>query len=171
MEILNSNINDLDLIFSFYEEATLFQKTKFHKNWQSFDWEMVKKEILEKKQYKIISEGKVAAIFAVAYSDPKIWKEKDLEPSLYLHRIVSHSDFKGKFLVKEIINWSIQQAKNLNLKYIRLDTFSGNTNLIEYYIKCGFNLVGVTTMEKSKDLPSHYAGTSLALLEIKISNE
>ena len=163
-------MDDLEMIFSFYEEATLFQKTKFHKNWQAFDWEMVKKEILKKKQYKIISEGKVAAIFAVAYSDPIIWKEKDLDPSLYLHRIVSHEDFKGKYMVKEIINWSIQHAKYLNLKFIRLDTFSGNTNLIEYYIKCGFKFVGISTMEKSKDLPSHYAGTSLALLEVAISN-
>ena len=170
MEIINSNINDLDLIFSFYKEATDFQKTKFHRSWQPFDIEMVTREIYENKQFKIISEGKVIGIFAVAYSDPLIWKEKDLQPSVYLHRIVSHEDFKGKFIVKEIINWSLQHAKDLNLKFIRLDTFSDNTKLVDYYKTCGFKLVGEVSPEKSNDLPDHYAGVSLALLEIEVQN-
>ncbi len=168
MEIVNSTIKDLDLIFSFYEEATLFQKIQFHRTWQPFNREMVTQEINESKQFKIISEGKVVGIFAVAYNDALIWKEKDLQPSVYLHRIVSHEDAKGKFLVKKIIDWSLDHARKLNLKFIRLDTFSDNKKLVEYYINCGFKLVGKTSPEKSNDLPDHYAGVSLALLEIEV---
>ncbi|GGE62729.1 hypothetical protein EV200_105275 [Pedobacter psychrotolerans] len=49
-----------------------------------------------------------------------------------------------------------------------MDIWADNKKLLEYYTNCGFNYVGVVTMEKTYGLPKHYEGISLSLFEIKI---
>ena len=90
MQIINSTPSDIEIIFSLYDDAVAFQKTKFDKHWLSFDREMVENEIAEKRQWKIMENDEVVCIFAIAYEDPFIWKEKNADPSVYIHRIVTN---------------------------------------------------------------------------------
>lgn len=105
MHFLNSSLDDLDAIFELYDVAIAYQKKISDQHWLPFDPELVKKEIAEKRQWKIIIDGEVACVFCVAYSDPLIWGKKDKDPSIYLHRIVTNPKFRGKNFVVEIINW------------------------------------------------------------------
>ena len=43
MNFKPSTINDIDEIFKFYDLAIEFQKTKFNKQWQGFDRDLVTK--------------------------------------------------------------------------------------------------------------------------------
>ena len=106
MRIINSTPADLETIFQFYGHAVDHQKKVFNKQWQPFDPEMVKKEINEQRQWKIVIDNKVACIFAITFSDSQIWKERDSDPSLYLHRIVTHPDHRGEYLVKDVVAWA-----------------------------------------------------------------
>ncbi len=168
MTIKNSTPKDIDLIFALYDAAVAYQKTKFNKHWQPFDRDMVTAEIAEGRQWKIVEDGQVACVFAVAYNDPFIWGEKDREPSIYLHRIVTHPDFKGRNYVQEIIKWAHQHGKETGKQYIRLDTWGDNEELIAYYQQCGFRFLGVITPTQTDQLPKHYSAISLSLFEIKI---
>lgn len=47
-----------------------------------------------------------------------------------------------------------------------MDTWADNEKLLEYYTACGFDYVGVVTMDKTEGLPKHYEGISLSLFEI-----
>jgi hypothetical protein len=47
-----------------------------------------------------------------------------------------------------------------------MDTWADNEKLLEYYTSCGFDYVGVVSMEKTDGLPKHYEGISLSLFEI-----
>ncbi len=76
MQILNSSIEDIDSIFKLYEEAIIFQKTKFNKHWQGFERTLVETEISENRQWKIVIDEQIACIFAVTYEDVLIWGEK-----------------------------------------------------------------------------------------------
>ncbi|PSL44223.1 ribosomal protein S18 acetylase RimI-like enzyme [Chitinophaga niastensis] len=168
MEILNSTMNDIDRIFDLYDDAVAFQKTRFNKHWQSFDQEMVATEIKEGRQWKIVEDGATACIFASAFSDPFIWGEKNTDPAIYLHRIVTNPLFRGKNYVLTIIEWAKVYGKKMNKDYIRIDTWGDNQYLIDYYVKCGFTFLGLMTPEDAATLPSHYSGISLSLFEIKI---
>ena len=88
MHIINSDTTDIETIFHLYDEAVAFQKTKFDKHWLDFDRDMVLQEITEGRQWKIMEGEDVACIFAIAYEDPFIWKEKNEDPAIYIHRIV-----------------------------------------------------------------------------------
>lgn len=167
MKIINSTMDDVGLIFDLYDAATTFQKTRSDKHWQSFSKELVEKEIAENRQWKMIVDNNVVCIFAVAYTDPLIWGEKDKDPSIYIHRIATNPNYRGKNNVVEIIKWAKLHGKENGKKYIRIDTWADNPKLVEYYIKCGFDYKGDITPTPG-NLPKHYDGITLALFEIEI---
>ncbi len=169
MEILNASAGDIDTIFDLYEKAIEFQKTKFDKHWLGFDAAPVNKEIAEKRLWKIVIEGETACIFSVAYSDPMIWGEKSADdPAMYIHRIVTNPNFRGRGFVTSITKWSKEHARSKGLRYVRMDTWGDNQKLIDYYQANGFKFLGLTTPEISDALPKQYHGISLGLFEIDI---
>ncbi len=167
IEVLNSQSTDIDIIFGFYDLAIAHQKKVFNKHWQGFSRELVQTEIAENRQYKILVNGEVACVFAVTFNDALIWGDRDHD-SIYIHRIVTHPDFRGYAFVKEIIKWARQYCLDNDLKYIRMDTWADNEKLLDYYTTCGFEYVGVVTMQKTDGLPKHYEGISLSLFEIVV---
>ena len=168
MRITNSTPEDIDAIFELYDAAVEFQKTVFNKQWQGFERSLVETEISENRQWKILENDRIACIFAITFNDPLIWKEKDADPAIYIHRIVTNPDFRGGAYVKEIVNWAGEYARSIDKQYIRMDTWGDNEKLRNYYVSCGFKYLGVTEMKKTEGLPKHYEGISLSLFEIKL---
>ncbi|TCD10909.1 GNAT family N-acetyltransferase [Pedobacter frigidisoli] len=167
MQIQNSQSTDIDVIFEFYDMAIAHQKKVFNKHWQGFSRELVTNEIAENRQYKILVDGVVACVFAVTFNDKLIWGDRDHD-SIYIHRIVTHPNFRGYSFVKEIIKWAKKYALENHLKYIRMDTWADNEKLLAYYTGCGFDYVGMVTLNETEGLPKHYEGISLSLFEIVI---
>jgi len=165
IEVKNSQSSDIDAIFDFYDIAIAYQKKVFNKHWQGFSRDLVQTEIEEGRQYKILVDGKSACVFAVTFTDQLIWGDRDFD-SIYIHRIVTHPDFRGYSFVKEIIKWAKKYAAEHQIKYIRMDTWADNEKLLKYYTGCGFTYVGVVSLQKSEGLPKHYEGISLSLFEI-----
>jgi len=161
--------DDIDAIFDFYADAIAFQKTVFKKHWKGFDRSMIAQEIAEGRQWKIMLNGEIACIFVVEFSDPLIWHEKNKDPAIYLHRIVSSSKFRGNNFMLEIIKWAKEFGKQNQYQFIRMDTWGDNPKLIAYYVKSGFDHVGFSMPVASAALPKHYEGTKLALFEIPVN--
>ncbi len=168
MQIQNSSKDDLATILALYDSAIEHQKKVFTKHWQPFDSLMIENEIREKRQWEIIVGSEVVCIFAITYNDPAIWKERDKDPSIYLHRIVTHPSHRGKLFVKHIMAWAREFGQKQGKKFIRMDTFGDNQKLIDYYVSCGFNFLGLVTLGESADLPKHYKNASLSLFEIPV---
>ncbi len=168
IQVLASQPKDIDTIFEFYNLAVAYQKTVFNKHWQGFSKELVQTEISEKRQFKILVDGHIAAIFAVTFNDPEIWEERDKQPSIYIHRIVTHPNFRGFGFVKHIIVWAKKYAIKNFIDFIRMDTWADNQKLLAYYTGCGFNLVGSIEIKPNSGLPKHYEGISLNLFEIAV---
>ncbi|RZL50756.1 MAG: GNAT family N-acetyltransferase [Pedobacter sp.] len=168
MQIINSTAEDINTIFEFYDMAIAHQKKVFNKHWQGFDLALVKNEIEEHRQYQILIDGVVGCIFAVTFNDPQIWEERDKDPSIYIHRIVTHPAFRGIGSVNLIINWAKNYAKTYAIQYIRMDTWADNEKLLAYYTGCGFTHVGHINVAANSGLPKHYEGISLNLFEIEV---
>jgi ribosomal protein S18 acetylase RimI-like enzyme len=168
MQILNSRPDDLTTIMALYDSGTEHQKKVLARHWQPFDIQMIEAEIREKRQWKIVIDQEVVCIFAITYNDPSIWKDKDKDPAVYLHRIVTHPSHRGKFFVKHIIAWALEFARKNGKQFIRMDTFGDNQKLIDYYVACGFNFLGLTTLAVADNLPQHYKNATLSLFEIPV---
>jgi len=172
MEIRNSTLKDIDDIFTLYKIATDFQKIKFPKNqWPEFDRELITDEVNDKRQWKMIIDNKIACVWAITFNDPQIWEERDLDPSIYIHRIATNPDFRGQNFVSEIVKWARDYATYKNKLFIRMDTCGNNKKLISHYGNSGFNFLGLTNLKNTEGLPSHYENAIVCLFEIRLQNE
>ena len=169
MQILNSTVSDIDEIFKLYNMATALQKTIPSATvWPEFDRGLIETEISENRQWKIVIEQQIVCVFATTFSDPQIWEERNIDPSVYIHRIATHSDFRGKNFVKTIVQWAKAYGKQHDKKFVRLDTIGGNDSLINYYQKSGFTYLGLSLLKNTDQLPSHYHNVLISLFEITI---
>lgn len=168
MHIENATLSDLDFIFTLYRHATAYQQARKSVAWPEFDQELIKTEIAEKRQWKMIEDGNIVCIWATTFDDPLIWEEKNIDPSVYIHRIATNPDHRRHNLVQKIVDWSRDYAKANQKKYVRLDTVGRNEKLIEHYTNCGFDFLGLIKLKNTEGLPAHYDGASVSLFELKI---
>ncbi len=171
MKIENSGFQDLPEIFRLYKEATEYQKIKFPGNqWPEFSRNLIKQELKENRQFKIVMDNSLACIWAVTFSDAEIGGEKDRDPANYLHRIATNPNFRGRNFVSEIVHWAKEFARQNKKRFIRLDTCGENTKLISHYCNAGFNFLGIEKLKDSTGLPEHYENAEVCYFEIELEN-
>lgn len=170
MTITESTIEDIPEIFRLYKLATEFQKIKFPANqWPVFDNELITNEVVQKKQFKVLIDNKIACVWAITFSDEQIWEESENESAIYIHRIATNPEFRGNNFVKILVTWSKKYALDLNKEVIRMDTCGKNEGLINHYENCGFNFLGMKTLTNTSRLPSHYHNAEVCFFEIKLN--
>lgn len=157
------------MIFELYKIGTEYQKVKCPANvWPEFEKELVLTEISEKRQWKIMIGSEIACIWVTAFSDPQIWEEKNIDPSVYIHRIVTNPKFKGQKFVEKIVEWASGYASENQKQFIRMDTCGNNISLINYYKTCGFNFLGIHKLKNPDGLPAHYIDAEVCFFEIDL---
>jgi len=169
MTIQNSTNSDIEEIFRLYGIATAFQKSKKTVVvWPEFERTMVEREIAKKHQWKLLIDGEIACVWATTFTDEQIWEDRNSDPAIYIHRIATNPDFRGQNFVKTIVDWAKTHAKSFGKKYVRLDTIGHNEKLIAYYIRKGFDFLGMFELSNTEGLPAHYQELPAALFQIKI---
>ncbi len=168
MDFLNSTSADISAIFNLYDAAVAHQKAVSKMHWLPFDEQMVLQEIAEGRQWKIMVDGQIACIFVITYTDADIWGERDKEPSIYFHRIVTDPAFRGRKFVQEIVKWGRVLGKSEGKKYLRLDTWSDNLKLKEVYEAAGFTFLGIGPPANPAGLPKHYSTITLGYFEMGV---
>ncbi len=168
MEIKNSTIADIDEIFRLYDIAINYQKLKGAVPWAGLTRSLVEKEISEKRQWKLIIDNSIACVWVTTFTDPLIWGERNNDPCVYIHRIATDTDFRGRNLVSEIVAWAKKHARSNNKIFIRIDTVGENPKLIEYYQSCGFTFLGLIKLKDTDGLPKHYDNATVCLFELRV---
>ena len=169
INIVNSTFEDIDTIFSLYQIATNYQKDRFPDNmWPEFERSLVETEITENRQWKLLVDNEISCVWAITFSDPQIWEGRDNDPAIYIHRIATNPKFRGQKFVTKIVEWSREYAISQKKLFVRMDTCGDNTVLINHYVNCGFDFLGMNKIANSKGLPSHYHDADVCLFEIKL---
>jgi ribosomal protein S18 acetylase RimI-like enzyme len=158
---------DLPTIYELFEQSIQYQEKNNVPVWKHYDKGAIVRDIENGNQYKIIVDGITAIVFSVAYTDKIIWRERDRNDAIYLHRIVVNPAFKGRKLFGLILDWSINHVKEKGLKFVRMDTWGDNQRIIDYYMKFGFSFVENFTTPDTEELPVHNRNLKLALLEYR----
>lgn len=160
---------DIPVIFDLYTQAAGHQRSlKTVVVWPSFDRAMVAEEIAQGKQFKCMVHQQIVCVWAIAFHDPNIWEARENDSSLYIHRIATHSGFRGMDMVKKIVAWAKVYAIKNNKTHIRLDTLGNNTKLIAHYQAAGFTYLGLFPMQNTMGLPAHYHNNKVCLFEIEL---
>ncbi len=170
MIITPSTLNDLSEIRRLFDAAVDYQKLKFGKHWQNLNEEQLGREIDSRLHWKIMEGDQIAAFFSIAFTDELVWDEKDADPAIYLHRIMTSPEFRGRGYVIAITDWADEYGREAGKVFIRLDTNRDNARLNAYYRRCGYTHRGFKTFHDTNNplIPKHYFGSGLSLYEKRI---
>jgi ribosomal protein S18 acetylase RimI-like enzyme len=168
IKIINTTKDDLDIILWFFEQAMELQGKNGYKVWHRIDKIALEKEIENRLQYKIMKGNDILCIFSIQYSDPFIWRERDQNDAIYLHRIVVNPNFKGQKQFEKVLNWAKQFAQTNNLKFVRMDTWADNAKIIDYYKSFGFVFIENFKTTNAPELPIQNRNLNVALLEMEL---
>ncbi len=168
LEIINTKIADLDFIYFLFEEAIECQKRNNYPVWNGYDKDTLMNDIKNEFQFKIVIDNQIACIFSICYSDRIIWKERDEEDAVYLHRVVVNPKFKGRKLFGEILKWVQNLAHKKGLHSIRMDTWADNPVIIKYYQGFDFEIVDYYTTPSSQELPIPQRNNYVVLLQYRL---
>jgi len=172
MRIETSTLKDVDVIFDLYRSATIYQKEKKTVVvWPVFEVALVKSEIQENRQFKLIIDNVIACVWVVTFSDAQIWEARDLDPAIYIHRIATHPNFRGQRFMDTIVGWACSFAAENKKRFVRLDTIGENTKLINYYTKAGFDYLGMFHLKNTDNLPPHYQEGAACLFQIDLERD
>lgn len=168
ISITNTTKSDLSVALWLFEQAMALQNRNSYKVWQSIDQANLERDIEKGLQYKFIKDKDILCIFSIQYNDPFIWRERDRNDAIYLHRIVVNPNFKGQKMFEKVLNWSVVFTKQNDKKFIRMDTWADNYQLIEYYKSFGFRFIKNYKTEDTVKLPIQNRNLNVALLELNI---
>jgi hypothetical protein len=169
--ILPAEMDDLPFVFNLFEQAIQFQKEKGYIGWNSYDRDFITNDVANGLLLKVKHEDGVLGIFCICHTDKLIWREREKGDALYLHRVVLNREFEGARIFSTILNWSKVFAGNHNRRFIKMDTWAGNSKLIEYYKTYGFQFVENYTTADTIDLPIQHRNLNVALLELDLSDK
>ena len=169
IEINNTTKSDLPDILWLFDQAMSLQGKNGYKVWNNIDEIALERDIENKLQYKIARGNEILCIFSIQYSDPLIWRDRDNHDAIYLHRIVVHPHHKGNKLFEKVLSWIKAFAIKKKLKFIRMDTWAENEQLVKYYKSFGFEFIENYTTSNASELPSQNRNLNVALLEMKLN--
>jgi ribosomal protein S18 acetylase RimI-like enzyme len=166
-----STEENLPEIRELFAAAIAYQKVKFGKHWNGLNEAALIREIEGGLHWKIQEQDRIAAFFSIAFTDALVWDDRDTDPAIYLHRIVTNPAFRGRGYVHAITAWAEAYGREAGAAFIRLDTDVDNARLNAYYRECGYTFSGIKTFHDHANpaIPKHYFGSGLSLYERPIS--
>jgi ribosomal protein S18 acetylase RimI-like enzyme len=167
-KIVTTTRRDLDNVLWLFGQTMMLQGKNGYKVWNTIDTSALEKDIEEGLQYKIVQDDNILCIFSIQYNDPFIWRDKDQDDAIYLHRIVVHPDFKGQKQFEKVLSWAKEFAHRHNRPFVRMDTWADNKKIIDYYKSFGFELIENYTTPDTPALPIQNRKLDVALLELRL---
>lgn len=156
---------DFPVICDLFEEAIRFQKANQYTGWNDYDQAFIRSDIKNGLLYKIVAGDEIACIFSIYLRDELIWRHREKDNAVYLHRVVLNRKFAGEKLFGNVLEWAMQFANEKKRLYIRMDTWAENEKIIAYYMGYGFSFVESYTTPVTAVLPLQHRNLHVVLLE------
>ena len=153
IERADASPRNMEAVLSLIDEASSWLRTKNTDQWAR-PWPSERKRNkrirkgLKKRQTWIVWHGTIPAATITIAEKPirKVWRGAEADTSaraVYVHRLVTARDYAGWGLGERLIDWAGQRGRVLiGAQWIRIDVWTSNTALHEYYMKRGFRPCG-----------------------------
>jgi GNAT superfamily N-acetyltransferase len=140
---------DLDAIRQLFDDAARWIAATGSDQWQSA-WhtpdqktELIAESIRARETWMLwVGDSRAGTIAVDEYADPALWTPAEqLEPAYYVHRFIIARSYGGKGLGAAILNWCCDWASRNGKQWIRIDVWTSNRRLQEYYVNQQFRHV------------------------------
>ena len=155
MRIVLATAEDMKIILGLIDEAAAWLQAKGLDQWKE-PWPdraerdaRVMRGLVNEKTWLVWDEATPAATVTMATrANPKVWTRPECtcdlsERAVYVHRLITARGYAGRGLGGELINWAGTRARReYGAKWIRIDVWTSNLALHDYYMKEGFQRCG-----------------------------
>lgn len=118
-----------------FKENSIAQWTEEYFN--EYNVEYFRELIKENRVYVIKDNDKVIGTFTLKETN-KYWQDDGL--AMYIRHLVTSLEYRG--IGKLLIDFALEEVRKHGKKFLRLDCFTSNKVLNEYYNKLGFICFG-----------------------------
>jgi GNAT superfamily N-acetyltransferase len=142
--------DDMPIIIGFIDEAAVWLADRGTDQW-SKPWPnerkrdmRVRRGIRDKCTWMVEDGGlPVATISCRPRGNPKLWTDAEsTQPAVYVSRLIVCRDYGGQAIGNELFDWAGKwAAAQYGAHWIRIDVWTTNTMLHEYYEKRGFSFM------------------------------
>ncbi len=146
-------LEESEKIFSLYQACRKEMERQGFFNWHDDypNLQTIEKDIREKTIFVFELEQHIAGVITLNETeDPEYKKIKWLTPkerSLIVHRLAVHPNFQGKGLASKLMDFAEEKARAENYLSVRLDAYSINERLLNFYIKRNYIQLGEVFFE------------------------
>jgi GNAT superfamily N-acetyltransferase len=148
--------DDLDTLLAFRDEAAKWLASRGLDQWQE-PWPT--EDLMAEGMLRNIGAGETfivwdqdctpaATITVDLWANPDLWTpEERAEPALYAHKVTVARAYAGQALGVELLDWAGTRAANSGLAWLRVDVWTTNTRLQQYYLDLGFRHVRTVVLQ------------------------
>lgn len=86
------------------------------------------------------AEGIVVGAIRFQLDDRLFWPDLDGRDSAFVHRLAVRRSHAGQGISTALVQWTVDRARSLGKRYLRLDCDADRTRLREVYERFGFRL-------------------------------
>jgi len=83
-------------------------------------------------------DNETAGVIKFQLEDKKFWPDAPPGESAFIHRLAVRRRFAGGEVSNQLLRWAVERARNLKLKYVRLDCEASRPKLRAIYERFGF---------------------------------
>ena len=149
MLIRPANLGDVPRLLSLRDEAARWLASKDSDQWAR-DWpdpetmvDTIRRSVATGQTWCVETDNRVIATIALDNSVfPGLWTPVELaQPACYAHRMIVTRDHTGTGLGAELLDWAATHTAIAGASWLRVDVWTTNTKLQDYYRRQGFTHV------------------------------
>lgn len=148
-EISLTTLKDVDDIILLRDDAAerlrMMQLDQWQKPWPSAEGEdeRLRRGMEAGTTWIVRASSDTVATFVIdTFCDPRLWTESEQsEPALYIHRFIVRRDYSGIELGAKLMALIEAWAAHDGYRWLRVDVWTTNRDLQEYYRDLGFEYV------------------------------
>ncbi|MFJ6011001.1 GNAT family N-acetyltransferase [Streptomyces sp. NPDC092952] len=152
MIILPARLEDVPRLVRFRVDAAAWLTPMGIDQWSApFPAEHIAASVIAGEVFLVKENEESAAVATVTLDqniDPEIWDlwttEERAEPALYVHKLAVDRHYSGRGLGGQLLDWAGDRAARHGARWLRLDAWTSNTRLHQYYLQQGFRHVRTT---------------------------
>lgn len=158
-KIIKANISHLDEVYEIVRNSSDWMQKEYQfnhwDNWYTRD--RIRENFLHGDVYVLLENNIPVATYTIKKYQPSYYSNDDMnkfsspnELAYYCYTLAVHPEKHGNGYAKMLLSHLEQIAKKNNIKFLRFDARADYSQLIEFYTKYGFKIVGELNDEGDK---------------------
>ena len=98
----------------------------------------IAREVAARQFFIAEADGVPAGVVRFQLLDLQFWPDIAQDDSAFVHRLVVRRAFKGRGVSTALLAWSVEHARAMGRRFLRLDCDAQRTKLRELYERFGF---------------------------------